>query len=75
MFVQSTKQWHNWSFELEMKLIWKRSTALCDGPTSQHSEKAGEMMVNLGVNGCTKTPNQQKIFQKTQKDDTVLKPY
>jgi len=47
------------------------------GPTSQHSEKN---LRNDGESGCgwlcsTKTPNQQKVFKKKQKDDTVLKNY
>ena len=32
-------------------------------------------MVKLGVDGYTKTPNEQKILWKTQKDETVLKTY
>jgi len=39
MFVQSTKQWHNWRFELEGKLSEKRPNGLRRGPTSQQSEK------------------------------------
>jgi len=30
-------------------------------------------MVSLGVDGYTKTPNQQKILQKTPKGNTPLK--
>jgi len=33
------------------------------------------MMVNLSVDGYTKTQNNEKILPKTQKDDTALKSY
>jgi len=32
-------------------------------------------MVNPGVYGYTKTPNQWKILRKMQQDDTILKTY
>jgi len=32
-------------------------------------------MVNPGVDRYTKTTNQRKTFQKTRKDDTLLKTY
>jgi len=30
-------------------------------------------MVNPGVDGYTRTPNQREIFRKTQKDNNLLK--
>jgi len=30
-------------------------------------------MVNPGVDGYTKAPNQRKVLQKTQKDNNLLK--
>jgi len=33
------------------------------------------MMVNPGVDGYTKTPNQRKILRKTHKEGTILKTY
>jgi len=31
------------------------------------------MMVNPGMDDCTKSPNQRKILRKKQKDDNLLK--
>ena len=42
-------------------------TGHCRRPTSQHSERNRELMVNLDVNAYTKTQNNRKIVWKTQK--------
>jgi len=70
MFVQSASQWrnYNWRSELEGKLSWKRPVGLCRRPTSQHAgKKTWEIMVNPGVDGYTKTPNQREISEKRKK--------
>jgi len=38
-----------------------------------NQKKNWEMVVNPGVDGYTKTTNQQKTLQKTQKGDDQLK--
>jgi len=55
------------------KLSWKGTSGHCRGPTSQHSEKNWEMIVNPNVVGYTKTLNNQNKLRKTQKT-TYWKP-
>jgi len=73
MFVQSTNQWRIWRFELEGKLSWRKPTGLCRWPISQHSKKTWEIIVNTGVCGYTKNPNQRKISEKRKKTTTYWK--
>jgi len=61
MFVQSTKQWHNWRFELEGKLSEKRPNGLRRGPTSQQSEKK---LRNGGESWCGWLQGQIIIIQQ-----------
>jgi len=53
--------------------VWSRRKLGWKGPTSQHSEKNWEIMVNSDVDVYTETLNHLKILQKTQKNNNLLK--
>jgi len=48
------------------KYLWKGPTGHCTEPTSQHSEKTWEVMVNPYVDGYTETLNTPKNAKKQQ---------